>query len=148
MGRELLARVLLFCLGRAHRGGRGGRLRPLRAAVASATSPTARPPRSPTPTCGAVLSREITDRVVLRSEPDLVSAKPLIESAVAGLTGSPPFVALFEDGVRRVHGALLSGDDSRAAARPARHGRARAVGARAPADQRRGPHPGRRRACG
>ena len=42
-----------------------------------------------------------------------MSAKPLIESAVAGLTGSPPFVALFEDGVRRVHGALLSGDDSR-----------------------------------
>ena len=42
-----------------------------------------------------------------------MSARPLIESAVAGLTGSPPFVALFEDGVRRVHGALLSGDDSR-----------------------------------
>jgi hypothetical protein len=65
------------------------------------------------PDVRTVLSREITDRVILRSEPDLVSAKPLIESAVAGLTGSPPFVALFEDGVRRIHGALLSGDDTR-----------------------------------
>jgi hypothetical protein len=65
------------------------------------------------PDVRSVLSREITDRVILRSEPDLVSAKPLIESAVAGLTGSPPFIALFEDAVRRVHGALLSGDDSR-----------------------------------
>ena len=65
------------------------------------------------PDVRTVLSREITDRVILASEPDLVSAKPLIESAVAGLTGSPPFVALFEDAVRRVHGGLLSGDDSR-----------------------------------
>ena len=65
------------------------------------------------PDVRTVLSREITDRVILSSEPDLVSAKPLIESAVAGLTGSPPFIALFEDAVRRVHRALLSGDDSR-----------------------------------
>jgi hypothetical protein len=65
------------------------------------------------PDVRTVLSREITDRVILRSEPDLVSAKPLIESAVAGLTGSPPFIALFQDAVRRVHAALLSGDDSR-----------------------------------
>jgi hypothetical protein len=65
------------------------------------------------PDVRSVLSREITDRVILPSEPDLVSAKPLIESAVAGLAGSPPFVALFEDGVRRIHRALLSGDDSR-----------------------------------
>ena len=65
------------------------------------------------PDVRSVLSREITDRVILRSEPDLVSAKPLIESAVAGLTGSPPFIALFQDAVRRVHAALLSGDDSR-----------------------------------
>jgi hypothetical protein len=65
------------------------------------------------PDVRGVLSREITDRVVLPSAPDLVSARPLIESAVAGLAGTPPFVALFEDGVRRVHGALLAGDDSR-----------------------------------
>ena len=65
------------------------------------------------PDVRSVLSREITDRVVLREVPDLVSARPLIESAVAGITGSPPFVALFEDAVRRLHGALLSGDESR-----------------------------------
>ena len=65
------------------------------------------------PDVRAVLSREITDRVVLREVPDLVSARPLIETAVAGIAGSPPFLALFEDAVRRVHGALLSGDDSR-----------------------------------
>ena len=46
----------------------------------------------------AVVGREITDRVVLRSEPDLVAAKPLIEAAVAGIAGSEPFLALFEAG--------------------------------------------------
>jgi hypothetical protein len=65
------------------------------------------------PDVRSVLSREITDRVILVSEPDLVSAKPLIESAVAGLAGSPPFLDLFENAVRRVHGAMLSGDDTR-----------------------------------
>ncbi len=112
MGREVVARVLVFCsavlivaavvagylryelLSERHFSNR---------AAAAVADPDVR----------SVLSREITDRVVLPSAPDLVSAKPLIESAVAGLTGSPPFIALFEDGVRRVHGALLSGDDSR-----------------------------------
>ena len=42
----------------------------------------------------AVVGREITDRVVLRSERDLVAAKPLIEAAVAGIAGSEPFLAL------------------------------------------------------
>ena len=112
MGREVVARVLVFCsavlivaavvagyvryelLSERHFSDR---------AAAALADPDVR----------SVLSREITDRVVLRSEPDLVSARPLIESAVAGLAGSPPFLALFEDGVRRVHGAMLSGDDSR-----------------------------------
>jgi hypothetical protein len=62
----------------------------------------------------AVLGREITDRVVLESEPDLVAAKPLIEAAVAGIAGSEPFLALFEDGARRLHRAVLSGSDTRA----------------------------------
>jgi hypothetical protein len=60
-----------------------------------------------------VLAREITDRVVLRSEPDLVAARPLIEAAVAGIAGSQPFLDLFEDAVRRAHAALLSGSDAR-----------------------------------
>ena len=109
MGRELVARVLLFVSGvlivaavvagyvryellsQAHFSDRAA------AALADAD-------------VRAVLGREITDRVVLRSEPDLVAAKPLIESAVAGIAGSEPFLALFEDAVRRVHDALLSGD--------------------------------------
>jgi hypothetical protein len=112
MGRDLLARVLIFIaaalvvaavvagylryelLSERHFADR---------AAAALADPDVR----------AVLSREITDRVVLQSEPDLVSAKPLIESAVAGIAGSRPFLDLFEDGVRRVHGALLSGDESR-----------------------------------
>lgn len=61
----------------------------------------------------AVMAREITDRVVLPSEPDLVAAKPLIEAAVAGIAGSEPFQALFETAVRRVHATLLSGSESR-----------------------------------
>ena len=112
MGRELLARVLLFCaallvvaavvagylryelLSERHFSDR---------AAAALSEPAVR----------TVLSREITDRVVLRSAPDLVAAKPLIESAVAGIAGSPAFLTLFEDGVRRVHAALLSGEQSR-----------------------------------
>ena len=112
MGRDLLARVLVFCaavlvvaavvagylryelLSERHFADR---------AAAALSEPAVR----------AVLSREITDRVVLRSAPDLVAAKPLIESAVAGIAGSPAFLALFEDGVRRVHGAMLSGEQSR-----------------------------------
>ena len=109
MGRELVARVLLFVsavlvvaavvagyvryelLSQAHFSDRAA------AALANAD-------------VRSVLGREITDRVVLRSEPDLVAAKPLIESAVAGIAGSQPFLALFEDSVRRVHATLLSGD--------------------------------------
>jgi hypothetical protein len=112
MGREVVARVLLFCsavlivaavvagyvryelLNERHFSDR---------AAAALADPDVR----------TVISREITDRVVLPSAPDLVSAKPLIESAVAGIAGAPPFIALFEDGVRRVHSALLSGEDSR-----------------------------------
>jgi hypothetical protein len=112
MGRDLVARVLLFCaallvvaavvagyvryelLSQRHFSDR---------AAAALSDADVR----------AVLAREITDRVVLRSEPDLVAAKPLIEAAVAGVAGSEPFVALFEDGVRRLHAALLSGSDRR-----------------------------------
>ena len=112
MGRELVARVLLFLAALLIVAAvAAGYLRyellsernfSDRAAAALAD-----------PDVRGVLSREITDRVVLREVPDLVSARPLIESAVAGIAGSPPFVALFEDGVRRLHSALLSGEDSR-----------------------------------
>jgi hypothetical protein len=61
----------------------------------------------------SILGREITDHVVLRSEPDLIAARPLIEAAVAGIAGSEPFLAVFEDAIRRLHGAMLSGNDSR-----------------------------------
>jgi Short repeat of unknown function (DUF308) len=112
MGRELVARVLAFVaaglvvaavvagyvryelLSQTHFSDR---------AAAAVADPDVR----------AVLGREITDRVVLRSAPDLVAAKPLIETAVAGVAGSEPFLALFGDGVRRLHAALLSGSDTR-----------------------------------
>jgi hypothetical protein len=112
VGRDLLARVLLFCaaalivaavaagylryelLSERHFADR---------AAAALADPAVRD----------LLSHEITDRVVLSSEPDLVSAKPLIESAVAGIAGSRPFLDLFEDAVRRLHRAMLSGDESR-----------------------------------
>jgi hypothetical protein len=112
MGRELLARVLLFVaagLGVAAVAAGDLRYELLsrdefsdRAAAALADADVR-----------TVLGREITDRVVLRSQPDLVAAKPLIEAAVAGIAGSEPFLALFEDGVRRLHAALLSGSDTR-----------------------------------
>ena len=113
MGREVVARVLISCSAVLIVCGRGGRLRPLRAARRSGTSRTARPPRSPTPTCAPSSAARSRTASSCASAPDLVSAKPLIESTVAGIAGSPPFIALFEDSVRRVHSALLSGEDSR-----------------------------------
>lgn len=110
--RELLARVLLFC----------SAVLVVAAVVAGyfryeLLSQTHFSDRAATALADAdvraVLGREITDRVVLRSQPDLVAAKPLIEAAVAGIAGSDPFLALFEDGVRRVHAALLSGSNTR-----------------------------------
>ncbi|HZO37329.1 MAG TPA: hypothetical protein VFB41_10695 [Solirubrobacteraceae bacterium] len=60
-----------------------------------------------------LLGRELTDRVVLRADPDLLAARPLIESLTAGIVGTSPFVSLYGSAVRRAHDSLLSGHSSR-----------------------------------
>jgi hypothetical protein len=54
-----------------------------------------------------LVGREVTDRVVLDAEPDLVAARPLLESLVSGMVGTGAFQAIFRSGVRRVQAALV-----------------------------------------
>jgi hypothetical protein len=60
-----------------------------------------------------VVAREVTDRVVLKADPDLLAARPLIESVTASLVGSSPFAAVYGASIRRLHASLLSGRTSR-----------------------------------
>jgi len=60
-----------------------------------------------------LVAREVTDKVVLKADPDLLAARPLIESVTSGIAGSGPFLALYGSGIRRLHASVLSGHDSR-----------------------------------
>jgi len=56
----------------------------------------------------AVAAR-VTDEIV-RRHPDLLTARPVVVSAVSGLVGGDAFSSLFRRGVRDVHGALFRGN--------------------------------------
>src|SRR4051812_42944347 len=60
----------------------------------------------------ALVAEGVTDQVVLPRDGDLLAARPLIEGVVAGVIGSPPFRSVFEAGVRDVHRAVFSRDQS------------------------------------
>jgi hypothetical protein len=60
-----------------------------------------------------LVAREVTDRVVLKADPDLLAARPLIETVTASIIGSGPFASLYGSSVRRLHSSLLSGRSSR-----------------------------------
>jgi hypothetical protein len=60
-----------------------------------------------------LVAREVTDRVVLKADPDLLAARPLIESVTASVVGSSPFAAVYGSSIRRLHASLLSGRSSR-----------------------------------
>ena len=47
---------------------------------------------------------------MLRQEPDLLAARPLVASAVAGVIGGDAFASLFRRGVRDVHRAVFHAD--------------------------------------
>jgi hypothetical protein len=59
-----------------------------------------------------LIGQKVTRQLVLRSEPDLLAAKPLIESTVAGVVGSSAFTSVFRRGVRDVHRALFDRDEN------------------------------------
>ena len=53
---------------------------------------------------------DITDGLVLRRQPDLVAARPLIAAAVSGVVGGEAFTRLFRLGVRDAHRAVFAHD--------------------------------------
>src|SRR5690242_16581981 len=58
----------------------------------------------------SLIAQKLTDEVVLRNEADLLAARPLIESALAGVVGGRAFGGLFRSAVRDVHRAVFERD--------------------------------------
>jgi uncharacterized membrane protein HdeD (DUF308 family) len=58
-----------------------------------------------------VIGERVTDQLVLRSEADLLAARPIIASAVSGIVGSDAFRALFRRAVLDVHRAVFARDE-------------------------------------
>ncbi len=61
-----------------------------------------------------VVAQRVTDELVLKNEADLLAARPLIQSAVAGIVGSSAFRSLFDRSVRDVHRAVFYRDQNTA----------------------------------
>ena len=59
-----------------------------------------------------VLARQMVDALVNEASADLLVVRPLLETAIAALVGTPQFRDLFELAVRDAHGVLLGTDDS------------------------------------
>lgn len=64
------------------------------------------------PSVRAVIADRVTDQVILRHQADLITARPAISAAVAGVVGSDPFRSLLRRGVLDVHRAVLTRDRS------------------------------------
>ena len=58
----------------------------------------------------ALIAQQVTDGVVLKSQADLIAARPLIESVAAEVVGGRAFTNLFRTAVRDVHRALFQRD--------------------------------------
>jgi hypothetical protein len=58
----------------------------------------------------ALVAEKITDDVVLANAADLITARPIIQSAASGIVGSRAFTNLFRSAVRDVHRALFARD--------------------------------------
>jgi hypothetical protein len=57
-----------------------------------------------------VVAERVTDGLV-RQEPDLLAARPLIDATVRGLTGSQAFTDLVRSAARDLHRAVVDGDE-------------------------------------
>ena len=60
----------------------------------------------------ALIAQRLTDDVVLRRQGDLLAARPLIESAAAGVVGGRAFTSLFRSAVRDLHRAVFQRDQT------------------------------------
>jgi hypothetical protein len=58
----------------------------------------------------SLVAEEVTDKVVLRNQQDLIAARPLIESVASSIVGSRAFTGLFRSAVRDVHRAVFDRD--------------------------------------
>jgi hypothetical protein len=58
----------------------------------------------------SLIAETITDEVVLKSEADLIAARPIIESVASEIVGGRAFRGLFRTAVRDVHRALFKRD--------------------------------------
>jgi hypothetical protein len=58
----------------------------------------------------SLIAEKITDEVVLEKSPDLVAARPLIESVASDIVGGRAFTELFGKAVRDVHRSLFKQD--------------------------------------
>lgn len=54
---------------------------------------------------------QITEEVITKVNPDLVTARPLIEAGASGLVSTGAFKAAFRQGVEAAYGAAIDGDD-------------------------------------
>jgi hypothetical protein len=57
-----------------------------------------------------LVAERITDDVVLANAADLITARPIIQSAASGIVGSRAFTGLFRSAVRDVHRAVFDRD--------------------------------------
>jgi hypothetical protein len=64
------------------------------------------------PSVRALVSDRLTDGVVLRHEEDLLSARPIIASAISGVVGAPPFRSLFRGAALDAHRAVFQRDQN------------------------------------
>jgi hypothetical protein len=60
------------------------------------------------------VGERVTDGLVLRNEPDLIAARPLIVSAVSGVVGGGAFAGLFRRAALDAHRAVLERDQNTA----------------------------------
>ncbi len=59
-----------------------------------------------------LIGDEVTDRVVLRKEADLLAARPIIASAISGVVGGSAFRSLFHRAALDVHRAVFQRDEN------------------------------------
>jgi hypothetical protein len=59
-----------------------------------------------------LIGDRVTDQVILRHQADLISARPIISSAISGVVGSGAFRSLLRRAVLDAHSAVLSRDQS------------------------------------
>jgi hypothetical protein len=64
------------------------------------------------PSVRTLIADRITDQVILRHRADLISARPIISSAVSGIVGSGAFGSLLRRAVLDAHRAVLTRDRS------------------------------------